>query len=92
MKKFIFELSSIIDIVLVGVTIYVFSEKKENLSLNYLQYPLLSAALRWAVWCLCSRAASTGSKTRVSFVSPVGQEYPFLQVSEIFLSRSAVSA
>ena len=24
--------------------------------------------------------------------SPIGQEYPFLQVSEIFLSRSAVSA
>ena len=26
------------------------------------------------------------------FLSPFGQEYPFLQVSEIFLSRSAVSA
>ena len=26
------------------------------------------------------------------YFSPIGQEYPFLQVSEIFLSRPAVSA
>ena len=26
------------------------------------------------------------------FFSPIGQEYPFLQVSEIFLSRPVVSA
>ena len=28
----------------------------------------------------------------VAFFSPTGQEYPFLQVSEIFLSRPAISA
>ena len=31
-------------------------------------------------------------KLRYSHFSRIGQEYPFLQVSEIFLSRPAVSA
>ena len=29
---------------------------------------------------------------RYTYFSPTGQEYPFLQVSEIFLSRPAISA
>ena len=34
-----------------------------------------------------------GSVEVVLFIfSPIGQEYPFLQVSEIFLSRPAISA
>ena len=31
-------------------------------------------------------------KSEEIYFSPIGQEYPFLQVSEIFLSRPAVSA
>ena len=32
------------------------------------------------------------NRLQASCFSPIGQEYPFLQVSEIFLSRPAVSA
>ena len=32
------------------------------------------------------------SSLRTLFTSPIGQEYPCLQMSEIFLSRPAVSA
>ena len=41
---------------------------------------------------LRSVVANYETYTEAVFFSPIGQEYPFLQVSEIFLSRPAISA
>ena len=37
-------------------------------------------------------ASQTRTVSTDKLFSPIGQEYPFLQVSEIFLSRPAISA
>ena len=56
------------------------------------QYSSLTIARERGAYILTTSVSFDWTVADDMFFSPIGQEYPFLQVSEIFLSRPAVSA